>query len=360
MKIGINTRLYQNVETGIPKFIKNLYSTMVKIDRKNEYIFFQTSSNKQLNNTKTTNLPQIVIANILFDNFLINRLIKTEKIDIFHSPSHILPVIKFPQIKYVLTIHDLHFLYHFKFNNILFNLYYKNAIQHSLKNSDLIITDSYNTKKDIIKFYQTNEKKITVIYPGIDNIFFTKKSGKRIIWDKYFFSVTTHPQRKNIFSILKILSLSKRLFKKYKFVIAGLIADQDLIKLRKVVSSLGLSESVILLGYISQKQLVNLYQNAEFFIYPSFYEGFGFPVLEAMACRCPVISSNTSSLPELFPNKNWLVNPYNQNNIYNKMKKIISLKQSDKKKIILDNFNFAKKFTWYKSAKAYLDVFNSL
>ncbi|MBI4225981.1 glycosyltransferase family 4 protein [Candidatus Roizmanbacteria bacterium] len=360
MKIGVNSRLYQNFETGIPKFIRGLYTYLQTFDTKNKYIFFQTSNFKKLGKTKIINLPQNILTNILFDNFLINKLIKEERIDLFHGPSHIIPLIKIGSVKYVTTIHDVHFLYKFSFNKFLFNIYYKNFVTYSIQKSDAIVVDSFNSKKDICEFFKVDETKIKVIYPGVDDIFSKKNTDPRLFPNRYFLALTTHPERKNIYRILKIMHRYKKQFDNLKFIIAGFISKVEGIKLKKIIETLGLKNSVVVFGYATKKQLANLYQNAEFFVYPSYYEGFGFPVLEAMASGCPVITSNTSSLPELMPNKDWLINPYDEKNIADKMIEILSLTRQERERLVNKNFYFVKRFTWKKTAGEYLKVFNSL
>lgn len=148
--------------------------------------------------------------------------------------------------------------------------------------------------------------------------------------------------------------------KKYKYVIAGIIDENQLIELNDIIKKLGLINNVVIWGYASEDQLKNFYQNAEFFIFPSFYEGFGFPVLEAMACKCPVITSNNSSLIEIMPNKNWLVDPYNLEDIFDKMSKIIKLEKEERKELINANWEFSKKFSWRKTGEEYANLFKYL
>ena len=186
MKIGINSRMYQNNKTGIPYYIECLYKECLKIDDENEYIFFQTKKAKELGRTYVIERGNSVWDAFIFDNFLIRRLIKKHRIDVYHGPASILPFFKDMNVKYVLTVHDLSFLVFPNNNSKIFNLYYKYFVGRSLKNADVIIADSNNTKNDIVKFYSTNKNKIKVIYPGVNNLFLKKAHTKRLIQDKYF------------------------------------------------------------------------------------------------------------------------------------------------------------------------------
>lgn len=358
MKIGVNSRIYQNANTGIPYFIESLYATLQEIDRKDQYVFFQTNKSKKLGDTKTLKIFSGSIGAILFDLLFVGLLTNGEKIDIFHGPSYTLPLFKKKGVRYVVTVHDLSFFI-FKNQFRLLHAYYRFAIGKALDKADAIIADSKSTKRDIEKYFSVKDKKIYVVYLGVSKIFFQANKTKRIVKDKYFFSITTHPKRKNIFRILQVLSTSKGL-SSHKYVIAGLIDKKQLEELKTEIMRLNLSDRVIFFGYATVKELVNLYRNADFFIYPSFYEGFGFPVLEAMASRCPVITSNNSSLVELVPDKTWLIDPYDTNDISNRIDKLLKMRNNDRNKLIQKNYEFAKKFTWHRTAKAYLDIFNDL
>lgn len=359
MKIGINSRIYQYSNSGVQIYLKSLFNELKNIDKKNEYVFFQTNENKKLGTTKTINLPESLLSTALFDNLLITKLIKQEKIDIFWGPSFILPYFKVNKVRYVVMIHDVAFMAISHLYEKLHVMYYKFAVQRSLRNADVIVTNSISTKNELIKYFKLPANKIKVIYLGIDKVFLTPKKRKRIIKEKYIFSLTTQPTRKNITSILKVIAGDK-FFKNYKYVIAGLIDNTQEKELIAEINKLKLNKQVLLLGYVSDDELISLYQNAEMFVYPSFYEGFGFPVLEAMACSCPVIASNTSSLVELVPQEEWRINPYDISDISAKMIALLRLSEK-KKKVLLDkNYTFAQQFTWEKTAQGYLRLFNTL
>lgn len=356
MIVGVNSRIYQNKNTGIPYFVECLYKQCLSDDKKNKYLFFQTKRNKTLGNTKILNLRHSIASAFLFDLFLVNTLIKKANVKVFHGPSNILPLVKQKGVKYIVTVHDLSFLLFSSHHSKLFNVYYKYFVGKSLKNADAITADSLNTKRDIIKYYGINAKKISVLYPGVNEIFLTSQKVKRIVKEKYFLTLSTHPKRKNIYKILDILSSNKDL-DKLVFVIAGLIPSEQVDQLREKIKELKIEKRVVIFGYASEQDLVSLYRYAEFFIYPSYYEGFGFPVVEAMSSKCPVLASNTSSIPELMPSKKWLFDPYDTESISKTMSAFVKLSNESKKNLVKTNFNFAKKFTWEKSAKQMIELF---
>ena len=291
--------------------------------------------------------------------FLVNKLSKAHKIDLFIGPSHVLPFNKLRGVKYILVVHDLFFLTYPYLVSKTYMYYSLVNFKRSLKNADIIISDSESTKQDILKFYNLPKEKIKTIHLGVDPIFIKARSKKRLIQSKYILSLTTQPTRKNIESVLKAIQLSK-LLKNYKLVIAGLINEKQLGFLKDKIQKMRLSRQVIIFGYARQKDLISLYQNAEVFIYPSLYEGFGLPVLEAMISKTPVIAANIGSLHEIISNKQWLVNPYDFKLLAKKMEKILKLNNKKKKELIKSNYEHAGKFNYDKTAKAYLKIINML
>jgi glycosyltransferase involved in cell wall biosynthesis len=359
VKIGVNSRIYQEKNGGIQYYIKRLYEKCLEIDKSDQFIFFQSSNLKKIGNTRVLNTFRGSIGSFLFDNFLVNKLIDIEQVDIFHGPANILPIFKKKSVKYIVTIHDLFFLVYPEDINFLYYYYYKISLKRSLSNADVIVADSYSTKKDIIKFYKIPENKIKVVYPGIGNIYFNSpERRKRLVQEKYFFSVTTH-RRKNVMSVLEAMGKDERL-KDLKYVIAGNIPLDQQLELKTKIEQLYLEKNVLLFGYVTEEQLISLYQNAEFFINPCFYDGFSFPVVEAMASKCPVITSNNSALIELIPDHRWLVNPYDLDDISNKMNQLLDLSFTERQILIDRNYRFAQQFTVKNTAKEMLNIFKSL
>lgn len=336
-----------------------LYGELQK-NPKDRFSFLQTDTSKILGETHTFKAPRNLVGDMLFDVFFVNKLIrKIPTLTIFHAPANILPLWKVRGVKYVVSIMDLSFIRVPHLSGRIFNMYYRHLVGRSLKIADAIIAISENTKKDIVELYGISPDRIHVTYLGIDGAFFEQKVKPRLIKQRYFFSVTTHPKRKNIFSILDALKKSESLDNLH-FVLAGHIEPTALEELREYVNRLGLSKRVKLLGYVTQDDLISLYQHADFFIYPSYYEGFGFPPLEAMACKCPVIVSETSSLPELVSDSRWHVNPYDINSIADAMEDMSHLGTTDRNKLIMTNLKFVSKFRWSVTAEQTRKIFTKL
>src|SRR5258708_7911804 len=132
MKIGINSRIIQNVNTGIPYFVRGLYQYLQDNDKKDTFFFFQTENKNVIGTTKTIRTWNNLLGVFLFDNFLVSKLLKQERIDIFHGPANILPFFKRKNTKYVVTIHDLSSLIFKEHHSALFNIYYKYAVKRTL------------------------------------------------------------------------------------------------------------------------------------------------------------------------------------------------------------------------------------
>jgi glycosyltransferase involved in cell wall biosynthesis len=359
VRIGVNSRMYQQTNIGIPYYIKCLYEKLITSHAEYDYVFFQTDTNKTIGPTCVFNGPKTGIYGGLFDLLFVLFLIKKERINIFHGPSNILPLFKLKNVRYILTVHDLSFLFFPNNHSKLFQIYYKYGLKISLKNADEIIAVSNNTKNDIIKYFNINKDKIKVIYPGVNSTLLEYKEEQRLVSNKYFFSITTHPVRKNILSIIKLLAIKPDL-KKYVYVVAGLFESTQLEILKDLINKYKLEDNVIIWGYATEQELVNLYKNSEFFIYPSFYEGFGFPIVEAMSCKTLVITSNNSSMKELLPNKDYLVDPYNIDDIYSKMRYALDRTPAERNADIESNYIFSSRFNWTSTANKFIRLSQQL
>ena len=355
MKIAVNSRMYERTETGVPYYIRDLYTELQKKDTENNYIFLQLDSQKTLGTTRTFSKFKNKLSNFLFDYIFSGTLARSEQVDIFHGPAHSLPFFKSKKIKYIVTIHDLVFLNIPKLYNPIFRLYHFWALRRNIKSADHIIAVSEYTKNDIIKFFKISESKISVIYSGVHNSFITAQQQHKIISEPYFLSVVTNNKRKNIESGIKALAHTHHL-KNYTYIIVGPLTLEHERSLIKLAQDLGVSSQIKIFGYATEHELISLYQHASFLLYPSFWEGFGFPVLEAMILNCPVITSHNSSLPEIMPDKRWLIDPYSVESISKTINALLALEPHEKDELLRKNRSFALHFTWDKTAEKMMKV----
>lgn len=303
---------------------------------------------------------------ILWEQLLCDHQIKKHNIDILHSPMHALPLIGAKRYKTVVSIHDLAFALYPQFYTGGKQKYLAYITKQSAKKADKIIALSENTKKDIMRLYNIREQKIEVVYAGlsIKPSKLTPQQEKKIaarlnLPEKYLLFVGTMEPRKNIQGLLDaLIQLAKEKKERYTLVIAGPKGwKYDSIEERiKTYETLG---QIIKTGYLSEEELHFVYNKASIFLFPSFYEGFGSPVLEAMALGAPVISSHVASIPEVGGNAICYIDPYNTNDLAEKISWIFN-NPEEQEKMKKTGIKQAESFTWEKTASQIISVYESL
>lgn len=370
MKIAIDLRsTLIPFRTGVVQYTNNIIKNLLKIDQRNEYILFWTGLKEPNIDKEILNNPKIKLKKIKIPNKLLNLsffLFDGPKIDkilnlkgenyVFFNPHFIdLPL----SIKYrkVTTVHDFSFKYFPNFFSAKDKFWHlRNKIKKNLDSSKKIIAISQSTKNDIIKFYNIDPKKIKVIYHGIDHNQYKKIENKKILSKKrvslglpkdFILYLGPIEPRKNIDSLIiafKELKKSQK-FKNLKLVIAGF----DLTNFKTNI------KDILIYHNLKEEEKVIFYNLAKIFIYPSYFEGFGLPPLEAGACGIPVISSNTSSLAEILNDSALLINPYKINELIEAMRQLLTdknLYEHLRTKIL----HRTQEFQWETSAKKTLQV----
>jgi len=373
MKIAIDGTIIREGITGTGFYITNLINGLLKVDRKNRYFIFGDKEN--IRKFVNVDQPNFKIVHKKFRNRVIRVLwqyiifpfeLKKLKIDVLHSPNYITPLIKLG-FKIILTIHDLTFLLFPEKYTITKRLLFSKMLPLFIKKSDKIIAVSNNTKQDILRFFKLPEDKIAVTYesyPDYYNMSIPLPESKKIVSrygiDKdYILYVGMIEPRKNIISLLKA------------FVELDPDIDLDLVivgnkgwyfkEIEEYMSSISnrkLNNKIIFTGYVSEPELKYFYRAAFMFVYPSLYEGFGLPPLQAMACGTPVITSNVSSLPEVVGNAGIKIDPTDLKGLGKSMMKLTKNKEFREQNIVkgLDN---AKKFDLEKVGKNTIRVYLS-
>ena len=371
MKIAID-----GYEANVPERLGSsqvalgLIRHLEKIDHKNEYIIF-------LPDTPLSDLPherlgweyRVLKPKRLWTKIALPLALYTtrQRPDLIYSPTHYIP--RFSPVKRIVTIFDLSFI-HFPdmfTSKDLWQL--KNWTKFSVDNADHIITISNSTKEDIISEYGVSKDQITVAYPGYDNEIFhpvdDKKKIKEIV-NKYkikgsfILYIGTIQPRKNLIRLFEAVARIDNL----GLVVVGKSKGegregwkyQDILD---APAKLGIDNRVIFAGFVPSEELSYLLSRSLAFILPSLWEGFGFPVLEAMATGTPVIVSNVSSLPEVVEDGGLLVDPYSVDQIEQAIRAMVSDQKLRQKysKLALEQ---AKKFSFQKMAKIVLKVFEKV
>jgi glycosyltransferase involved in cell wall biosynthesis len=294
----------------------------------------------------------------------IDRLVRTQA-DVFFYPNFV----RFPQARptpSVVVIYDLSFELFPNFATVRSRSYLQACVPRSIEQATKVVTISQSSKQSIIKAYGTDASKLEVIYPAVDRSHFNKRPESEIaavrkrykISGQYLLFTSTLEPRKNILGLIEAYaSLPKPLQQRYSLVLAGAKGwlDDGLERTLNQHKDLPIK----LLGYVDDADLPALYSGASLFVYPSFYEGFGMPPLEAMACAIPVITSDNSSLPEVVGEAGILINAKDTAQISNAIKKVLSDPELAKT-LSEKGLAQAGRFEWQTGAKQLVKLFARL
>lgn len=383
MKIGIDIRCFvAGKRTGVEEYALNILENLFELDKKNEYVLFTNSFHEpQFDFGIFEKYPNVSVKKFHFPNKIINLLFwyfhwpHVDKmiggVDIFFMPN-----ISFiglsKDVKLVLTIHDLSF-------EILPETFSaKRRLWHHIlnprglcKRADKIVAVSESTREDVILQYKINPEKVQRIYNGISSDFeeVNRNDPKLIeVKEKYhlpfnfiFFLGTVEP-RKNIPAIVaaydRLRELGNPQLDKYKLVIAGGKGW----KIKNILSAMRnakFTKDIIFTSCITSEDKAAVLTLASLFVYPSFFEGFGIPVLEAMRCGVPVVASNTSSIPEVVGNGGIMIDPDRPDELYLAMKELL-LNKDFYAQMRQQALEQSIRFNWKTSTRETLKIFEKI
>lgn len=336
--------------SGIGRYCTNLIKQFSSMDLRDDLSLITSLDD----DNKLNDFPKIKCASKVYgikEQIEIPTLSLKNKIDLYHFPHFVFPVINYG--KTILTIHDLTPLLFPEYFSKTARFYMKSLISIAKYRANKIIAVSNNTKHDLIEKFKFPEHKIKVIYNGVEECYRVNKNKEDLNYikmkyktgDRFILYVGNIKPHKNIPRLLKALA---RLSIDIKLVIVGR-KDKAYDKVFKVIKEEKLQNRVIFTGFVPDDDLINIYNAATVFIYPSLYEGFGLPPLEAMACGTPVITSNVSSLPEVVGNAAITVDPYDIEKIAFSMTEILT-NSSLQDKLIKKGKERVNLFSWKKTA----------
>jgi len=352
MKIAIDVQTTLGQKSGFGFYVKNLVKGLKEAAPENEYVLISPDQEKDFS------APE----RFVWDQFRFPRRAAKEKVDILHQPCFSAPI--FYSGKLVVTVHDLisiHFPQNLPFPSRMF---YSKWMPFTYHCADKIIAISENTKKDIIEILHLPEEKIKVIHSAVGEEFQPILDLKKIeetkrkfkTGNKFILDVGTLEPRKNLQFLVKAYYLALK---------SGNITHNLVLTGKKgwyyeglfsLIKELKLEDRVILPGYVPDEDLPSLYNAADLFAFPSIYEGFGFPPLEAMSCGTPVIAANNSSIPEIVGQGGVLL-PLDDEKIW--AENIVKVLSDDNllSKLKKEGLDQAKKFSWSKTAKETAKVY---
>lgn len=362
MKIAILADTLDNQNAGIHIYTTSLIKELLKRNDGHEYILVRQKKDKKLPHIKqiaipNSNLPIGFASFRLF--FIIPYMLRKQKVDVVFEPAHFGPFNLPKRIKRVTFIHDLTPIilpeYHRWHSQVLQRIFLKRI----LKNTHLIFTNSKNTRKDLERHYPFTKGKNKILLLGKDNKFQPNKN-KDVIHDfgielPYFLSVGTIEPRKNLVRLLKAYTIfMNETNMPYNLVFAGGLGWKTE-NFKKELAIHPYRDHIKILGYIKEEELPIVYSHASALIYPSLYEGFGLPVLEALACGTDVICSNTSSLPEVGGTVAHYCNPQSVDDIKEQMIKVSQFSVPEQKINSQKNIEHAQLFSWKKHVDSFMN-----
>lgn len=306
MKIAFDLRRMGN--PGIGRYMKCLVESVLRHGAGHEYLLLLPENGPEVLRPALETIAQVVPRSKYYsvrEQLELPRILREHKIDLLHSPHFLLPL--WSTCPSVVTIHDAIYIacpqdLQSRFGRI----YYKAMMQSSARRARTIITDSVFSKNEIVRWLRVDPEKVRVIYPAVDTAFRrvcdprTRDSiyFRHGIAGNYIFYTGIYKPRKNHAGLLRAFRHFLTAGGDGQLVIAGPL-DEGVPHLRSLANELGIREKVVLTGFIDDSELRGLYSYARVYACPSLYEGFGFTVLEAMACGTPVVCSQAASLPEV-------------------------------------------------------------
>ncbi|MFH0798836.1 MAG: glycosyltransferase family 1 protein [Pseudomonadota bacterium] len=387
MKIGIFVDILTNKKTGVEYYTQNLLQHLLEMDIKNQYCLIRHDgvgvdfeSEKKYTEIVCKKRNQSILFLRRFINVLPRQITltvirqilkfvpsiyystnkKLRSFDILFSPNFGLELETNPRAYQIVIVYDITPIRVPQCHNKEVGIFFNAVLGDILKKADKIIAISEFTKRDLITHYGIVEEKISVIYPGLNrHMTRTPKScdivKKYNLPEDFILSFGTLEPRKNAIAVVKSFALLKKDGRREMLVIAGRKGwgyEDVFVTLKQ----LGLEKSVLFTGYVDEEDVPGLYGAARLLVYPALYEGFGLPVIEAMSCGCPVITSSTSSLPEAGGDAALYIDPTDEKQIYEAMKKVIGSEEL-RGDMIMKGLIQASKFNWDESARKVIKIF---
>ncbi len=375
MLVGIDaSRAFQKKRTGIEEYSYQVIKHLRDYLQNEEVVLY---CNPEVNTKPDFELPanwrmKNIRAPFFWTQFRLSVELLLHPVDVLFVPAHVVPLAH-PKNTAV-TIHGLEFEFCPEAYSFFDRLYMRWSIRRSCRWARRIIAVSENTKKDLMQLYKVPEEKMQVIYEGISfkappanqgstfsfpDFSSGNSSRSNLLGAKYLLFVGRLEERKNICGIIEAFEILKEKYKvPHKLVLAGKFGHGE-DKIKNQISKIKNKEDVIFTGYVSDEEKFELMKNADVFLFPTFYEGFGLPILEAQSVGTPVVTSNVSSMPEVVRDSAVLVDPKDASDIAEAVRKLIS-DEAHKNDIIEKGLMNVKRFSWEKCAKEIASVLNNL
>jgi len=371
MRIAIDARMYGNEQcTGIGTYIERLTNELFKVDQKNEYLLFLREAAFNHFNPPHDGVKKALVHSPWYSYDEQLRLpfeFAKHKFDLIHYPHFNSPVFYFK--KSVCTIHDITPLFFpgHKMDSWFRKTAHQLVFRATIAKAKKVIAVSESTKAGIVEFFGVNPDKIAVTYEGVDERFRNVQNSGIIreikerfgITKPYLFYVGVWRNHKNIETLVRAFNILKEKYKIEHQLVLGGREDLHYTKVRQEIEASPYKQDIITTGYIADNELPVLYNQADCFVIPSFIEGFGLIAIESQSCGCPVIASNTSSLPEVLNDSALFFDPHKADELAQQIYNLLHNTEL-RKSIIAKGTNNIQRFSWRKCARQTLEIYNSL
>ncbi len=371
MNIGLDARLL-SYRRGMGNFLYNLIVELSQLDPTNQYTLY---TNQPHHLTLPANFQTKIISMPsypLWEQIALPLAARRDNIAVLHCPANTGPLWLSPKVRLVLTIHDVMYLLPTSIlprspsvYQQLGRLYRRTVVPLAIKRADAIVTDSYYSRQDIVQYLKWPETKIQVVWGAphracqviTDPTILADIRAKYALHQPFILGLGGVDPRKNTTKIIEAFALLKQDLSGLKLLLVGLPHNAQA-SFRQQAANFDIADQVIFAGFVPEMDLVALYNLAELLVYPSLYEGFGLPVLEAMACGTPVVTAPSGSIPEVAGASAIFVDPTNATDLSQAMSRILSDPPFAQR---LRDLGFAqvKQFSWQRAAVEMLQIYTA-
>ena len=378
MKIGIDARFALRNRRGIGNYTLKLLQCLAQVDKLNEYVFYGDTDDLGNVLPKQDNVKLFKLRSLnyfLWEQLSLPLQADRDGLDILHCTGNTAPIWSVGKYKLIVTVHDVMYMKDYtvlaqsmSMYQRLGRIYRKTIVPRAVSHANKIITVSNYSKKDIcLHLPKIKENTIVVTYEAAGEKFSEMSPGEKGktvaaklgVTNDYVFTLGALDPRKNTQMVIdSFLSLKQTKQLNLSLIISGIPKWRSSV-FYKTIQQSDFARDIVFTEFITQEELVGLYQGAKVFLYPSLYEGFGIPPLEAMACGAPVITSNTTSIPEIAGDAALLINPASSKELEDAIFRLLT-DEGLRKSYIEKGFKRAKEFSWRKMAEETLNVYESV